>query len=114
MTAPLGEFSLDDAGRATLRIPPTAAEFLLVPILIRGVGSYRVGLDRGQPGPVRHVRWRRAGDSMVLIQLNLRYINSLKKKISIPNSFAQSALFRTPVLNKDERGALVDVSGLAT
>lgn len=114
MTASLGEFSLDDAGRATLRIPPAAAEFLLVPILMRGVGSYRIGLDRGQPGPVRHVRWRRAGDSMVLVQLNLRYINSLGEGVSIPDSFAQSALFRTPVLDEDERGVLVDVSGLAT
>lgn len=71
-------------------------EFLYVNSLATGVGSNDIGLDRGQLGSERVVKFIKAGNKLLLIQPNLNYRaiteNDLEKK-SIEQAFAKSVLF---------------------
>lgn len=110
----IGELTIDrDHSLASLRVPHDSAEFVLIPQLIRGFGSYRVGLDRGEPGAVRHVKWQRAGGSLALIQLNTRFLATGEAGVASRDSFAQSVIYRTGVVDEDANGVVVDVTGLA-
>ena len=71
-------------------------EFLYVNSLATGIGSNDIGLDRGQLGNERVVKFIKAGNKLLLIQPNLNYRaitdNELEKK-SIEQAFAKSVLF---------------------
>ena len=49
-------------------------KFLYVSALSQGVGSNDIGLDRGQLGVRKIVYFRKAGNKLLLIEPNLKYI----------------------------------------
>ncbi|HEX7837453.1 MAG TPA: DUF5118 domain-containing protein, partial [Kofleriaceae bacterium] len=61
----------DKAGKLWLEIDKWQREFLYVSGLPAGVGSNDIGLDRGQLGPTRVVRFERIGPKVLLVQSNL-------------------------------------------
>lgn len=71
-------------------------EFLYVNSLASGIGSNDIGLDRGQLGSERLVKFIKAGNKLLLIQPNQNFRaitdNALEKK-SIEQAFAKSVLF---------------------
>ncbi len=71
-------------------------EFLYVNSLASGLGSNDIGLDRGQLGRERVVKFIKAGNKLLLIQPNQNYraitANNLEKK-SVEQAFAKSVLF---------------------
>src|SRR5262245_34968452 len=73
MTRLAGYFPLyweERAGKLWLEIERWGAEFLYVNSLPAGIGSNDIGLDRGQLGRSRIVRFERSGPKVLLIQPN--------------------------------------------
>jgi len=79
-----------------LEVDKLDQEFLYVSSLASGVGSNDIGLDRGQLGRERIVKFLKAGNKLLLIQPNQDYRaitdNELEKK-SVEQAFAKSVLF---------------------
>jgi hypothetical protein len=75
-------------------------EFLYVSSLSSGIGSNDIGLDRGQLGGERVVKFIKTGNKLLLIQPNQDYRaitnNALERK-SIEQAFAKSVLFGFPI-----------------
>ncbi|MBJ7879895.1 zinc-dependent metalloprotease [Gelidibacter salicanalis] len=71
-------------------------EFLYVNSLASGIGSNDIGLDRGQLGSERLVKFIKTGNKLLLVQPNQNFRaiteNALEKK-SIEQAFATSVLF---------------------
>jgi len=60
-------------GRLWLEIDKWDTEFLYQSGLAAGVGSNDIGLDRGQLGATRIVRFQRSGRKVLLLQVNADY-----------------------------------------
>jgi len=79
-----------------LEIKQLNSEFLYVNSLASGVGSNDIGLDRGQLGSERVVKFIKAGHKLLLVQPNQKYRaitdNDLEKK-SVYQAFSKSVLF---------------------
>src|SRR5262245_22548550 len=61
------------SGTLWLEIPRLDQEVLYVNALSAGLGSNDVGLDRGQLGGTRIVRFQRIGAKVLMVQPNYRY-----------------------------------------
>ena len=90
-------FYLDDeTGKVFLEIDKFEEEFLFQSGLPHGVGSNDIGLDRGQLGDTRLVRFECVGDKVFLRQLNTYYRadteNELEKQ-AIDEAFASSIIW---------------------
>lgn len=109
-----------DAAKARVLIGPERLDtpFLLVSSLPHGLGSNDVGLDRGQPGNVREVEFRRAGPRLLLVERNTRYTASsanAAERASVHEAFAESVLWSGEIVasTRSER-VLVDFSSFLT
>jgi hypothetical protein len=60
-------------GKLWLEIDKWSSEFLYQSGLSAGMGSNDIGLDRGQLGATRIVRFERSGPKVLLVQENLDY-----------------------------------------
>ncbi|GHF00851.1 zinc-dependent metalloprotease [Thalassotalea profundi] len=90
-------FYLDNnSGKVYLEIDKFNQEFLFQSSLPQGIGSNDIGLDRGQLGDTRLVRFEKVGDKVLLRQLNTDYRadtdNALEKK-SVTEAFASSIIW---------------------
>jgi len=88
-------------------------DFLYVNSLATGIGSNDIGLDRGQLGNSRVVKFQKAGNKLLLVQPNLAYRanteNELERK-SIEQAFAKSVLFGFKILEEKEDTFLIDLT----
>lgn len=86
-------------------------EFLYISSLSSGIGSNDIGLDRGQLGAERLVKFVKAGNKLLLIQPNqdFRAItdNELEKK-SVEQAFAKSVLFGFKIEETKESTYIID------
>src|SRR6201982_3006001 len=101
-------------GRLWLEIDKWGTEFLYQTSLPAGIGSNDIGLDRGQLGGTRVVRFERSGPKVLLVQSNLgvRAIsNDADERRAVRDSFAESALWGFTVVAEDSERALVDATG---
>lgn len=102
-----------DKGRVLLEIPEFDREFLYVNSLSSGLGSNPVGLDRGQLGRTRIVKWVRMGGKVLLMQPNLRFRaqtdNSLERR-AVEESFAQSVIWGGTIAARTGDSVLVDLT----
>lgn len=88
-------------------------EFLYVNSLPAGVGSNDIGLDRGQLGDDRIVKFERRGPKVLLIQPNYRYraiTNNEEERKAVEQAFAQSVLWGFTVTAEENGKVLVDAS----
>src|SRR5690606_24046028 len=86
----------EDKGRLLLAIEEFDAELLYQSSLARGVGSNDLGLDRGQLGATRIVRFERSGPKVLLVEENLRYrarSDEPAERQAVRESFARSVLW---------------------
>ena len=94
-----------------LEIDKLDFEFLYVNSLASGIGSNDIGLDRGQLGNERLVKFVKAGNKLLLVQPNLNYRaitdNSLEKK-SVEQAFAKSVLFGFKIEETNNGTYIVD------
>jgi hypothetical protein len=102
------------AGRLWLEIGDWGAEFLYVNSLPAGVGSNDIGLDRGQLGGTRVVRWERSGPKVLLTESNygFRAVTSDEdQQRTVRESFAESVIWGFEVAAEGENGrVLVDAT----
>lgn len=94
-----GYFNLywdDHEGKLWLEIDKWGAEFLFLDSLQAGVGSNDVGLDRGQLGRGRVVRFDRVGPKVLLTQVNYDFRatsdNPLERR-AVKDAFAESVIW---------------------
>ncbi len=101
------------AGTMLLEIPRLDAEFLLSTGLSAGLGSNDLGLDRGQGGQGKIVKFQRVGPRVLLIQGNQSFRSSspnvLERK-SVEDSFAKSVLWGFAVAAETNGTVLVDAT----
>src|SRR6184192_2284728 len=100
-------------GKLWLEIDKWSTEFLYQSGLPAGIGSNDIGLDRGQLGATRTVRFERSGPKVLLIQENLEYravSNDPDEKRAVHDSFAESVLWGFKVEAEERDHALVDAT----
>ena len=104
----------DERGGALyLEIPRFDADFLLSTGLAAGLGSNDIGLDRGQGGQGRIVRFERIGPKVLLTQSNESFRSSSSnpaERKSVEDSFAKSVLWGFTSAAESGGRALVDAS----
>lgn len=100
-------------GTILLKVPELEKEFLYVNSLAAGVGSNDIGLDRGQLGDNRVVRFSRAGNKLLLIQTNYDYRavsdNPAEEK-SVREAFAESVLWGFPIIEEKNGKFTIDLT----
>ncbi len=96
-----------------LEVDKVDYEFLYVSSLASGVGSNDIGLDRGQLGGERVVKFIKAGNKLLLIQPNLDYRaitdNELEKR-SVEQAFAKSVLFGFTIVENNNGKYIIDLT----
>ncbi len=100
-------------GKLWLEIDKWNSEFLYQSGLSAGVGSNDIGLDRGQLGPTRILRFERSGPKVLLVQENLDYravSDDSAEKHAVRDSFAESVLAGFTVVAEEKDHALVDAT----
>ncbi len=100
-------------GKLWLEISRFGAEFLYLDSLPAGMGSNDVGLDRGQPGRSRIVRFEHSGPKILLIESNTRFravTGSDDERRDVAESFAESVLWGFEAQAADGESVLVDAT----
>ena len=96
-----------------LQVKELDKEFLYVNSLASGIGSNDIGLDRGQLGQERVVKFQKAGNKLLLVQPNQNFRaiteNELERK-SIEQAFAKSVLFGFKILETHEDSYVIDLT----
>lgn len=105
------DFSYDESeDKISLEVKDLDKEFLYVSSLSSGIGSNDIGLDRGQLGGERVVKFIKTGNKLLLVQPNQDYRaltdNELERK-SIEQAFAKSVLFGFPI--KEEKNGVYTI-----
>ena len=96
-----------------LEIENLDKEFLYVNALSEGIGSNDIGLDRGQLGNTRVVKFIKAGNKLLLIQPNQYYraiTNNIEEKKSVEQAFAKSILRGFKIKEVENGKYLVDAT----
>lgn len=102
-----------DKGRVLLSVAALDQPFLLVSSLPYALGSNDVGLDRGQPGDVKMVRFQKHGARLFLVQDNTRFVANSRdadERAAVAESFAGAVLWAGDILASDGGKHLVDFS----
>jgi hypothetical protein len=100
------------SGNLLFAIEQLDAPFIYQSSLPQGVGSNDLGLDRGQLGATRLVRFVRSGPRVLLVQDNLDYraqSQDADERKAVSESFAKSVLWGFEV--KKEEGGVIYVDG---
>ncbi len=109
-------FSWDaNTGKIFLEVPADRLEqeFLYVNSLTNGVGSNDIGLDRGQLGDDRIVYFRKAGNTLLLTEANLKYralSDNPKEVQAVKEAFAHSVIWGFKILKQVNGNDLVDLT----
>lgn len=88
-------------------------EVLYVNSLPAGVGSNDIGLDRGQLGNERIVKFNRVGPKVLLIQPNYRYraiTQNADERTAVEQAFAQSVLWGFTITAEEPGKVLIDAT----
>ena len=94
-----------------LEVDKLDQEFLYVNSLASGIGSNDIGLDRGQLGRTRLVKFVKAGNKLLLVQPNQNFraiSDNVPEKKSIEQAFATSVLFGFKIEETNEGKYIID------
>ncbi len=103
----------DKAGRLWLEIDKFDTGFLYVNSLPAGLGSNDIGLDRGQIGGSRIVKFERSGPKVLLVEPNYRFRSNNgtpDEQRAVEQSFAQSVLWGFEAAAEESGRVLVDAT----
>lgn len=103
----------DRGGRLLMAIERFDEPMIYQSSLARGVGSNDIGLDRGQLGATRRVRFVRAGSRVLLVQDNLDFraqSDDPAEQLAVEESFARSVIHGFDVVSDAGRAVLVDAT----
>ena len=96
-----------------LEISTFNEEFLYVNSLAAGLGSNDIGLDRGQLGSERVVKFMRYGNKVHLVQENLYYraiTDNLAEKSSVKDAFASSTIAGFKIVAESKSKVLINLT----
>jgi hypothetical protein len=102
-----------DTGQLLLQVDRWDEDFLYANSLSTGIGSNDIGLDRGQIGSSRVVRFERHGNKVFLKHINLAYradSDSAAERMSVTEAFAESILAGFTVLAARNNSVLIDMT----
>lgn len=107
-------FTWDEkTGTILLEIDKFDTEFLYVNSLPAGMGSNDIGLDRGQLGATRIVKFVRVGNKVLMMQPNYNYravSDNPAESESVEQAFAQSVIWGFKVKDEKENSVIVDAT----
>ncbi len=101
------------AGKVWLEVERFDEEFLYSVALTAGLGSNDVGLDRGQLGGERVVRFERVGPKVLLVQPNLGFradTENESERRAVRDAFAESVVWGFDVAAETGDRVLVDAT----
>lgn len=101
----------DSKGRLFFRIDDFDTPLLYQSSLPRGIGSNDLGIDRGQLGATRVVRFVRSGPRVLLVSDNLNYRANnadAEEQQAVAESFAQSVIWGFEIASESGDSVLVD------
>ena len=103
----------DDKGRLYIEVKELEKEFLYVNYLSAGVGSNDIGLDRGQIGGTRIIKFVKKGPKVLMVQPNYKYravsYNNEEVK-SVSDAFAKSTIWGFKVVASSNQSILIDAT----
>lgn len=103
----------EDAGRILLRVEDFDQPFIYQASLPRGVGSNDIGLDRGQLGATKVVRFLKSGPKVLLVEDNLQYradSDNEDERRAIAESFARSVIWGFTDIDPAPDSTIVDAT----
>lgn len=103
----------DKSGQVFLEVDRLNDEFLYVNSLPAGVGSNDLGLDRGQIGNSRIVKFIKSGPKILLVQPNYAYravSDNADERKSVEEAFAQSVIWGFKTIAQDGDRILIDIT----
>src|ERR1700749_2527618 len=103
----------EKTGQILLEVNRLNDEFLYVNSLPAGVGSNDLGMDRGQIGNSRIVKFVKIGNKVLLVQPNYNYravSNNADERKSVEEAFAQSVIWGFKVEAQDSSRVLIDLT----
>ncbi len=103
----------EDSGRMLVRVDAFDAPFIYQSSLPRGVGSNDLGLDRGQLGSTKVVRFLRSGPKVLLVEDNLQYrarSDNQDVRQAIEESFARSVIWGFTDLDDAGASTIIDAT----
>ncbi|HEV7587534.1 MAG TPA: zinc-dependent metalloprotease [Longimicrobium sp.] len=103
-------------GKLWMELPPMGQELIYQVSLPAGVGSNDIGLDRGQLGDTRLVRFERSGPRVLMVQPNQAFravTADADERQDVESSFAQSVLWGFTVAAETDGRVLVDATEFA-
>ncbi|MBT5857077.1 MAG: DUF5117 domain-containing protein, partial [Flavobacteriaceae bacterium] len=102
---------IESSDKILLKVNKINQDFLYVNSLATGIGSNDIGLDRGQLGKERIVKFKKFGNKLLLIQPNLKYKANSKnnlEKTSVEEAFAKSVIFGFEIKEKVNGSFIID------
>ncbi len=102
-----------DKGEIWLTVKELDKEFLYINSLPAGLGSNDIGLDRGQLGQTRIVKFIRSGNKLLMIQPNYQYraiSDNEEERKSVEEAFAQSVIWGFKIEGKVDNGFKVNAT----
>ncbi|MGI9205069.1 MAG: zinc-dependent metalloprotease [Woeseiaceae bacterium] len=103
----------ETTGRLIIEIEQFDEPFLYISSMARGVGSNDIGLDRGQLGGEKVVRFQRSGPKVLLIEDNLGYralSDNVDEQNAVAESFASSVLWGFESLGEMDGAQYIDAT----
>ena len=106
------DFSYDESkDKIFLEVDKLDYEFLYIGSLASGVGSNDIGLDRGQLGLEKLVKFVKKGNKILLVEPNLYYraqTENISEKKSVEQAFAKSVIFGFEIVETNDEHYLID------
>ncbi len=103
----------EETGRMLVRVEEFDVPFIYQTSLPRGVGSNDLGLDRGQLGATKIVRFMRSGPKILLVEDNLQYrarSDNADERQAITESFARSVIWGFTDIDSDTASTIIDAT----
>ena len=102
-----------DLDQIHLEVNKLNKEFLYVSSLSSGIGSNDIGMDRGQLGSERIVKFVKYGNKLLLIQPNQKFkaiSENYAEKNSVEEAFAKSIIFGFEIINSNKETYTIDIT----
>ena len=103
----------EETGRMLVRVDEFDTPFIYQASLPRGVGSNDIGLDRGQLGTTKIVRFLRSGPKVLLVEDNLQYradSENATERRAIDESFARSVIWGFVDIDASDDSTVIDAT----
>lgn len=103
----------ESTGKVFLEVDKLNQEFLYVSTLPFGIGSNDIGIDRGQIGETKILKFVKIGPKVLLQQPNYEYraiSDNYEEKKSVEQAFASSIIWGFKVEAEQDQKALIDIT----